>query len=136
MSLEEALKVVKLAGFRVSKPKAPRKKDRVGPTFVARFADGNVTRMSTYCESDEKLDWTRGQILAQAAWQSRKRQTVSPALRDAVWRMQHDSIMDKGRLADWCHYRIHNPIPPAITVCWFERDGVQLGATLETARAA
>jgi hypothetical protein len=133
MELEQALKLVKLAGYRVSKPRQSRKKDRVGPTFVARFADGQITRMSTYCESDEKLDWTRGQILAQAAWRSRKRCTISPALRDAVFRMQHDSIMDKARLADWCHYRLHNPIPPKITVCWFERDGVQLGATLAQA---
>lgn len=136
MEIEQALKLVRLAGYRVSKPHVPRKKDRVGPTFVARFADGQVTRMSCYCESDEKLNWTGGQICAQAAWENRKRRSVSPALRDTVFRMMHDSIMDKDRLADWCHYRIVAPIPPAIVESWFERDGVRLGSILETARAA
>jgi hypothetical protein len=71
MSLEQALAIVKAAGYRVSKPRAKRK-DRVGPTFVAHFADGQVTRMSTYT-SLAKLDWQRGVRLAQAAYESRAR---------------------------------------------------------------
>jgi hypothetical protein len=68
--LEKALAVVRAAGYRVSKPRASKKRDRVGPTFVAEFADGEVTRMSTYT-SLEKLDWQRGVRLAQVAYQSR-----------------------------------------------------------------
>src|SRR5262249_1094217 len=41
-------------------------KTRVGPTFVAEFADGQVTRMTTFT-SLEKLDWGRGVHLSQAA---------------------------------------------------------------------
>lgn len=127
MRIEDAIACLKANGYTVRKARTSRrKKDRVGPTFVARFADGQVTRMSCHCESDEKLDWTRGQILAQAAWQSRARANISSELRDAVWRMQHDSIMDKNRLAGFCHRRVNNPIPPRITDSWFERDGVQL----------
>jgi hypothetical protein len=131
MSLEEALKVVKLAGFRVSKPRASRKKDRVGPTFVARFADGQVTRMSCYCDSDEKLDWQRGERLSIAAHVSRRRYLIPAPLRDAVFRMKHDSLMDPTRLAAYCARRFETT--PAILECWFERDGVQLGTPLAKA---
>lgn len=71
MSLESALALVKAAGFKVSKPKArTSKKDRVGPTFVATFADGQVTRMSTWT-SLEKLDVERAKRLARHAYASR-----------------------------------------------------------------
>jgi hypothetical protein len=46
---------------------------RVGPTFVAHFADGQVTRMSTFT-SVEKLDYSRGIRLSQAAYESRTKQ--------------------------------------------------------------
>jgi hypothetical protein len=42
------------------------------PTFVARFADGEVTRMTVYCEPG-KLDVGRGARLAQQAYRSRMR---------------------------------------------------------------
>ncbi|MGO9049408.1 MAG: hypothetical protein ACLP19_27205 [Xanthobacteraceae bacterium] len=42
------------------------------PTFVARFADGTVTRMSTYC-GPGKLDAARGVRIAWAAYESRKK---------------------------------------------------------------
>ena len=75
-ALIEAIKTVRAAGYRVSKPRKPkifkRGKDRVGPTFVAEFADDVITRMSTFT-SLEKLDWDRGERLSQAAWQSRWR---------------------------------------------------------------
>jgi hypothetical protein len=71
--LQRALAVVKAAGYRVSKPKAKRIKDRVGPTFVARFADGTVTRMSTFT-SLETLDWQRGASLSHNAYCVRRRQ--------------------------------------------------------------
>ena len=79
MSLDEALVLVKSAGYRVSKPKA-KSGGRVGPTFVAKFADGTVTRMSTFT-SLEKLDWDRGERLSIAAYQSRWRtNNVPPAI--------------------------------------------------------
>ena len=49
-----------------------------GPTFVATFSDGVVTRMSTFCE-DGKLDLGRGIRVARAAYESRRKQP-SPAL--------------------------------------------------------
>jgi hypothetical protein len=71
-ALETALAVVKAAGYRVSKPRTRKVKDRVGPTFVAQFSDGQVTRMSTFT-SLENLDWKRGVRLSQAAYESRCR---------------------------------------------------------------
>jgi transcriptional regulator with XRE-family HTH domain len=77
--LDEALAIVKAAGYRIvkprTKPKSPEHKTRVGPTCVIEFDDGVVTRMSTWCASDEKLDWDRGVRLAQAAYQSRTRRS-------------------------------------------------------------
>lgn len=67
--LDEALKLVRLAGYRVSKPK-PKKQSRVGPTCVVTFADGVTTRMTTAC-SDERLNFELGTRLCIAAWQSR-----------------------------------------------------------------
>jgi len=43
---------------------------RTSPTFIARFADGQVTRMTVYCEPG-KLDVGRGVRLAQHAYRSR-----------------------------------------------------------------
>jgi hypothetical protein len=94
MSLNEALAVVKAAGYRVSKPrtsKGPKPKDRVGPTFVAEFADGTVTRMSTYC-TVENLDWARGERLSIAAYQSRFRtREAPPAITSA--RFEQDGVV-------------------------------------------
>jgi hypothetical protein len=44
------------------------------PVFVATFADGHTTRMSTYCERG-KLDLKRGIALAHAAYRSRTRKS-------------------------------------------------------------
>jgi hypothetical protein len=56
------------------------------PTFVATFADGTTTRMTTNCEAGKqdaaakmKLDLGRGIRLSQAAYESRKKQPA-PAL--------------------------------------------------------
>src|SRR5262249_497229 len=80
-SIDEALAVVKAAGYRVVKPRASKRgrkpKDRVGPTFVAKFADNTITRMSTFT-SLTNLDWGRGERLSQAAWQSRWRMRMLP----------------------------------------------------------
>jgi len=71
-ALIAAIKTVKAAGYRVSKARRPKvfRRDRVGPTFVAEFADGTTTRMSVFTPRD-KLDWTRGERLSVAAYQSR-----------------------------------------------------------------
>ena len=103
MSLDEALVLVKSAGYRVSKPKA-KSGGRVGPTFVAKFADGTVTRMSTFT-SLENLDWDRGVRLSQAAYQSR-------------WRARHRVPYAVDFVA---------PVPPAIVAAHFEQDGKVLG---------
>ena len=82
-ALIEASKTVRAAGYRVSKPKKPKifrdGKNRVGPTFVAEFADGTITRMSVFTPPD--LDWGRGERLSIAAYQSRFRtHEVPPAI--------------------------------------------------------
>ena len=69
-SLDEALAVFRAAGYRVSRSKSPKHKNHVGPTCVTEFADGTVTRMSTFTAL-EKLDWDRGMRLSQASYQSR-----------------------------------------------------------------
>jgi hypothetical protein len=120
-SLSDALTIVKAAGYRVRKPRKSkifkRGKDRVGPTFVAEFADGTITRMSTYVPSLENLDWGRGERLAQAAYQSRWRTRVLAQYRE----------QNGGRLTRW-QYRepainLIAPVPPAIIAARFEQDG-------------
>jgi hypothetical protein len=68
--LEQALQLVKAAGYRVTKPK-PRKLTSRGPTCVVRFADGVLCRMTTHCR-DDALDYERGVKLCKAAWSSRR----------------------------------------------------------------
>lgn len=103
IAIGEALKIVKAAGYRVSKPKARKvKKFRVGPTCVTTFADGSVVRMSTNC-SDDKLDYARGQSLCVTGWQGR-------------WRKANELAA-----SPWGG----EPIP-AVTACHFERDGTVL----------
>ena len=104
-ALVEAIKTLRAAGYRVSKPRKQknpnRGKDRVGPTCVAMFADGEVTRMSTFT-SLKQLDWERGLRLSQAAYESRWRTRV----------------------------RVHGVAPlsvlPIIVSAHFEQDGVVL----------
>lgn len=75
-----ALGLLKALGYRITKPRRPKlKAKRVGPTFVATFADGEVTRMSTFTDL-ENLDWGRGQLLSEAAYESRARR------KDRSWR--------------------------------------------------
>ena len=120
-SLIDALTAVKAAGYRVSKPRKPkifkRGKDRVGPTFVAEFADGTTTRMTTFT-SIERLDWDRGVRLSQAPYQSRWRTRML-----AQYREQNGGL----RLTRW-QYRenainLIAPVPPAIISARFEQDG-------------
>ena len=101
----EAIKMLKAAGYRVSKPRKPkvfkRGKNRVGPTFVAEFADGTTVRMTTH-SAPEKLDWERGERLARHAWAARHK---IPSDRNSA---------ELSKLA------------PPINICRFERDGVVL----------
>jgi|SRR5215471_10064522 len=85
-------------------------KTRVGPTFVAEFADGTVTRMSIFTPITpvERLDWGRGERLAQAAWQSRWR---------AQYRKQNGKLCPVNEIA---------LVPPAIARSRFEQNGVVL----------
>jgi hypothetical protein len=105
-----ALATVRMAGYRVSKPKPKqyrrkgKHKDRVGPTCVCEFADGEVTRMSTFT-SLEKLDWDRGARLSQAAWETR-------------WRARERKQQRP--------YWVVAPVPPLIVSARFEQDGVVL----------
>jgi hypothetical protein len=78
MNIEDAIACLRANGYRVTKPKA-KVKDRVGPTFVARFADGQVTRMSTYT-SLTNLDRARGIRLSLAAYESRMKQAPPPII--------------------------------------------------------
>jgi hypothetical protein len=105
-ALEVAIVLVKAAGYRVSKPRKQKTPKR-GPTCVCEFADGTITRMTTFT-SLEALDWGRGERLAQAAWGSR-------------WRAKH--FKKTGR------YPVDAiaPVPPAIIACRFEQDGTVLG---------
>ena len=106
-TLEYALGVVKAAGYRVSKPKAKyaaRRRDRVGPTIVARFSDDETVRMSVNTTL-ENLDWYRGERLAQAAWRAR-------------WRR---------RQRIYTPYPVVEPVPPLIVAAHFEeQDGTVL----------
>ena len=117
--LDEAIVLVKAAGYRVSKPKAKAKpnrntKDRVGPTCVATFADGQTTKMSTYT-SPENLDWDRGVRLSQAAWEAR-------------WRRR--ARFPGGGLS------LLAPVPPTIIAMHFEWDGVVLARRSDSGGAS
>jgi hypothetical protein len=94
MNFEQALAMVRAAGYRVSKPKARKAKGRVGPTFVATFADRQVTRMSIFT-SLKNLDVDRGLRISRAAYEARARRP--------------------GEL-------LHS-IPPPIVCAHFEQDG-------------
>ena len=104
--LAKAIAMVKAAGYRITRAKAskiPKPKKRVGPTFVAKFADGTTTRMSVFT-SLSKLDWDRATRVSQAAWRSR-------------WRTQQ-------RI--YTPHSVVEPVPPAIVAMHFEQDGVVL----------
>lgn len=80
MHIEAAIKIVREAGYRVTKlkPKKP-KVTRVGPTCVCRFADGETCRMSTWAGNAE-FDWQRGINNCTAAYQSRHKGKPVPEI--------------------------------------------------------
>jgi transcriptional regulator with XRE-family HTH domain len=90
-ALAEALAIVEAAGYRVAKvkPKTPKHKDRVGPTFAATFSDGTTVRMTTHTPV-EKLDWDRGECLARHAWASRHKALTEAAPPIVACRFEQD----------------------------------------------
>src|SRR5215472_10469673 len=72
------------------------------PTFVAHFADGQITRMTTYA-SLAKLDMGRGVRLSRAAYQSRMKQ-AAPAIVEAHFE-RNDEVLSITRASNWmpCH---------------------------------
>lgn len=80
MELQNAIAMVKAAGFRVTRPGRPKiAKDQRFPTFVARFKNGEVVRMTTFTALG-KLDRARGERLAKAALGVRAETRGAPAL--------------------------------------------------------
>jgi hypothetical protein len=63
------------------------------PTFVAYFADGEITRMTTWCELG-KLDVARGIRLAQHAYRSRMGQKP-PAIKSARFEDSEGGVLEK-----------------------------------------
>jgi hypothetical protein len=49
------------------------------PTFVCRFSDGVVTRMTTHCAANN-LDLRRGIVLSRVAYQSRTKGKHPPSI--------------------------------------------------------
>jgi hypothetical protein len=81
--LSGAVTLLRANGYRVKKPRrSSRVKRRVGPTFVATFGDGEVTRMTTFTSLTD-LDVERGMRLSEAAYCSRKRTEIVPPITKA-----------------------------------------------------
>ena len=90
-----------------------KSKQMVGRTFMATFADGVVTRMTTHCPNG-RLDLGRGVRLARAAWGARKKARARKAERNCI-------IMNG------------LPQPPAIEAgCFVEADGNGADVVLKT----
>lgn len=98
MTHEDAIKLLRAAGYRVTKPKPRIGKNQRFPVYVAMFKNGEVTRMTTYT-SLEKLDFSRGDRLAKAALEVRASVRRDPSL-----------------------------LFTTIEKAWFEIDGVRLAA--------
>ena len=109
-SLDEALAIVKSAGYRISRPKsAKRKNNQIGPTIQCRFVDGTVTRMSVFSPLEtEKLDWGRGLRLSQEAWQAR-------------WRRRHAQHLKQ--MGKPCIVDLVAPVPPPVAAARFDLHG-------------
>jgi hypothetical protein len=74
------------------------RKDKSSPVFVARFCDGQVTRMTVHCP--DGLDAARGVRLAQWAYRSRMKREP-PAITQAKFVSKDDQTLatyDEARL--------------------------------------
>jgi hypothetical protein len=60
------------------------------PTFIAKFADGEITRMSVFT-STAKLDVNRGVHLSRHAYRSRKKKEP-PAIVDARFEQEGQTL--------------------------------------------
>jgi hypothetical protein len=72
------------------------------PTFVARFSDGVVTRMTCHC-TPENLDLQRGIVLARLAYGSRTKGKKPPPITEAHFQELDGKILreyDEKALAD------------------------------------
>jgi hypothetical protein len=72
------------------------------PTFVARFSDGIVTKMTCYCARG-KLDLRRGIVLSRAAYESRAKGKEPPPLVEARFQTREGEILceyDNKAIAD------------------------------------
>jgi|SRR5215472_3035400 len=131
MSLDEALKVVKLAGYRVTKPK-PKKQTRVGPTCVVMYGDGTTCRMTT-ATSDNAPDFVRGLKLCAAAWESKHcadNRLPAYMLACKITDRYRNALMNAERLDTAVASVVARQFPPyvaptlpAIQRAWFERNG-------------
>jgi hypothetical protein len=59
---------------------AASKQAKPSLTFVAKFADGIVTRMTTHCADDGELDLKRGVAVARAAYESKTGNATPPVI--------------------------------------------------------
>jgi hypothetical protein len=63
------------------------------PTFIAYFADGEITRMTTWCEPG-KLDVARGIRLARHAYRSRMGQEP-PTIKSARFEGDKGDVLEE-----------------------------------------
>ena len=100
MQLSEAIAMVKAAGYTVRKQVISRKKalSKVGPTFVAKWMDGEVTRMSIHC-TDDNPDLVRAVRVSWAAYQSRtKGQSICHVIQDGRFERDGQCIHAYGQV--------------------------------------
>jgi hypothetical protein len=62
----------------------------MAPTFVAKFSDGQITRMSTFC-ADGKLDLGRGVRLSCAAYEDRTNKNA-PAISEGHFELDGEVL--------------------------------------------
>ena len=89
-----------------------------GPTFVAKFADGEITRMTTYCPNGQ-LDLGRGVRLSRTAYQSRKGKEAPPMIEAQFFEPPHDGreavMLESYSATELAQVRI-KPMTPTLTV--------------------
>jgi hypothetical protein len=76
--------------------------DEVAPTFVARFSDGIVTRMTCHCARGN-LNLRRGIVMSRAAYESRTKGKEPPPIVEARFQTPDGKILceyDNEAIAD------------------------------------
>jgi hypothetical protein len=69
------------------------------PTFVCRFSDGIVTRITTHC-TPNKLDLQRGIVLARIAYRSRTKGDDPPPIAKAHFQTPDGAVLREYEDAD------------------------------------